>query len=74
VELDPTFFDGWQPFRGGLDEIGSSQAIEQEINGIAPNDQTGWTSLSLLQSKATSRKRRSPARSEDTLWGGDAKE
>ena len=51
VEIDPEFFDGWHALGMTLMKIGRfPEAIEagKRATELRPNDQIGWTSLSLF--------------------------
>ncbi len=54
VELDPEFFDGWHALGMALMKLGRfPEAIEagKKATELRPNDQIGWTSLSLFYNR-----------------------
>ena len=66
VQIAPDFFDGWHALGMALMKLGRfPEAIEagKKAVELRPNDQIGWTSLSLFHNRAaTLRKLKPPAR------------
>jgi tetratricopeptide (TPR) repeat protein len=75
VELDPGFFDGWHALGMALMKLGRyPEAIEagKTATALCPNDQIGWTSLSLFYNRNGDIKQAEAAGTKAKIlsWGG----
>ena len=75
VELDPAFFDGWHALGMALMKLGRfPEAIEAGKRDceLRPNDQIGWTSLSLFYNRNGDIKEAEAAGTKAKIlsWGG----
>jgi len=75
VEIDPEFFDGWHALGMALMKIGRyPEAIEagKRATQLRPNDQIGWTSLSLFYNRNGDNKEAesSGTKTKILYWGG----
>ncbi len=64
VDLDPNFFDGWHALGMAL--------MGKKAVALKPNDQIGWTSLSLFYNRAGNIKEAEAAGAKAKIlgWGG----
>ena len=75
VELDATFFDGWHALGMALDEdrtFSRSDRSRKKATELRPNDQIGWTSLSLFYNRNGDIKEAEAAGTKAKIlsWGG----
>jgi tetratricopeptide (TPR) repeat protein len=75
VEIDPEFFDGWHALGMALMKVGRFlEAIEagKHATALRPNDQIGWTSLSLFYNRNGDIKEAEAAGTKAKIlsWGG----
>jgi len=73
--MAPDFFDGWHALGMALMKLGRfPEAIEAGTRAVAlrPNDQIGWTSLSLFYNRAGHIKEAEAAGAKAKIlsWGG----
>src|SRR5580704_16947217 len=78
VELDPAFFDGWHALGMALMKLGRFPGgIEAGMAAVKlrPNDQIGWTSLSLFYNRNGQIKEAEEAggKAKVISWGGKIK-
>ncbi len=79
VELDPAFFDGWHALGMALMKLRRyPEAIEAGLKAVElrPNDQIGWTSLSLFynRNEQIEAAEAAGAKARIISWGGKIKQ